>query len=215
MSVAPAQPEQLNTSATNTSSCFDVSITGQIEPAQQIEFIPVSRYLRKKIGKSKFNFVGGKRAGVPNGELPFQGIGSLCPPGGPKRTIIAIGDGNCLFRSLSYLLIGNQEKHDIVRHFICEFIADANNLNKLRSFIDSKYSSGPDYISRVGMANNGVWGTEVEIFAFAMLTGKDVIVYSLDRWLRYCASGFNGKSSKQGWYLNNTSGDHFDPVLSV
>ncbi len=34
-----------------------------------------------------------------------------------------VGDGNCLFRCFSYILFGNEDKHDLFRSFLVEMIA--------------------------------------------------------------------------------------------
>ena len=64
------------------------------------------------------------------------------------------------------------------------------------------------------MHNFCSWGTEVEIFAFAHISGFDIYVYiSHKNWALY-QSNSNAKS-KRAFYLSNRSGDHFDLVLNV
>ena len=64
------------------------------------------------------------------------------------------------------------------------------------------------------MCNFCSWATEVEIFAFAQISGFDIYVYrSHKNWASY-QSDPNCKSEK-AFYLSNRSGYHFDPVLNV
>ena len=216
VAITPGQVINVNNTSLNSSinSCYDISTSGVIKPAEQIYFFPLSRYLRKGIATSKFNLTGGRKAGETVGDLNYDGVGKLCTDQRPATSVKATPDGNCLFRSLSYLLVSNQRKHDVIRHYICEFIAEESNWEKLKPLIEKKYTSGADYVKRTEMANNATWGTEVEIFVFAMITGKDVVVHAHDRWLRYQAGGLKGKATKQAWYIVN-SGDHFDPVIRM
>ena len=56
------------------------------------------------------------------------------------------GDGNCFFRTISYLLLGVEDKHDIIRASIVEYIMNPDNLVKLRSYIPQEFSTGEEYV---------------------------------------------------------------------
>ena len=87
--------------------------------------------------------------------------------------------------------------------------------------IMKKIESRPmaDYVKQTKMDRLGTWGTETEILAFATMTNTVVYVYcrsSMDKtvWLPYKPLTTTGGSEK-AIYLNNESGNHFEPVLDV
>ena len=83
------------------------------------------------------------------------------------------GDGNCLFRSLSYLLSGVQSNHKVVREEVLRFI----NANK---HISQQIQSEHFHQHVTKMQQEGTWDTELEIFAFASITTRMVYVYCVD-----------------------------------
>ena len=73
-----------------------------------------------------------------------------------------VGDGNCLFRCFSYILLfGDEEKHALIRAYIVEIIA----LNVAVFSIYCHPTSVDQHVSI--MKNNCVWGTHVEIYAMS------------------------------------------------
>ena len=82
------------------------------------------------------------------------------------------GDGNCFFRTISYLLLGIEDKHDIIRDSIVEYIMNPDNLAKLRSYIPQEFSTGHEYVEATQMNLPTTWVTEVELFACAQLSGR-------------------------------------------
>ena len=70
-----------------------------------------------------------------------------------------LGDGNCLFRALSYLLCGQEDHHQQIRHTLVDFTTT-------NSSIFSKYctlDSFEEHTSR--MKYETVWGTDLELRA--------------------------------------------------
>ena len=145
--------------------------------------------------------------------LRYHGIGELCTDNFNVHTVD--GDGNCFFRSISYLLLGSEAKHDVVRNAVCNYIIQPENWYKLKSYIDGDITNSEEYVRKSEMHGWGKWATHVELFAFAQLTGKDVCVYTLDHWMRYPASGTSKRPTKNAFYLANHHNVHFDPVLGV
>ena len=47
---------------------------------------------------------------------------------------------------ISYLLLGVEDKHDIIRSSIVEYIVNLNNLVRLRSYISQEFSTGEEYV---------------------------------------------------------------------
>ena len=81
-----------------------------------------------------------------------------------------VGDGNCLFRCLSYIIYGNEEKHLDIRLLLIEFMF----LNQTSFTSHCHPSSVPEHISK--MKHNFVWGTHAEILAMALCFKKPVFV---------------------------------------
>ena len=130
------------------------------------------------------------------------------------RTVNMRGDGNCLFRAFSYVVLGVQTHHSLIRQAIVDFMKENENLMK-----GITRDSVPRYLCTSMMASENTWGTEVEIFAFATLTRSVVYVYSQygskEKWLEYKPLGLIGGNLRdRAVYIQNTS-DHFVPVLEV
>lgn len=109
------------------------------------------------------------------------------------------GDGNCLFRALSYTITGEEDQHDVVRSLICDFIASTENIK-----VDS-------------MRQNKVWGTTTEMLAAANMFHVNVCVWakfgSMYTWHIHrpkCREEVN-----ESVYLDNKAGNHFNVVISV
>ena len=90
-----------------------------------------------------------------------------------RKLCTALPDGNCLFRSLSHQLSGNQENHSFVRLLIQRF----ENLNKTKC---SPFLMGvneptiEEHIKKIGLPHT--WGTHIEILAIATLYEISVYV---------------------------------------
>ena len=114
--------------------------------------------------------------GAPDAVLTGPDLSSL-------RSIA--GDGNCLFRTLCYIITSSEEQHSEIRSAI---VAHMRNIPELVSGIgpdgnrnylvtyDDGYSSVEDYLARSHMAENGRWGGDFEITVLAHLL--DTPVYS-------------------------------------
>ena len=91
---------------------------------------------------------------------------SLTPP--DMRTIKHImGDGNCLFRSLAYIITGSEDQHMAIRTAILEHM-----INVAHFILDHHiqgYSSIQDYIRCNDMDQEFTWGTDIEILTLAHL----------------------------------------------
>ena len=97
---------------------------------------------------------------------------------GRKRQQI-IGDGNCLFRSFSFILHNTEEKHLYLRQAIVEVIV--LNEERFRPYCL------PDTVTEHAekMKSNCVWGTQAEIFAFSVLVGKPIFVATINQSATY------------------------------
>ena len=131
--------------------------------------------------------------------LSYHGTGEQCTGNFNVHTVD--GDGNCFFRSISYLLLGSEAKHDVVRNAVCNYIIQPENWYKLKVYIDGDITSGEEYVRKSEMHVWRKWATHVELFALAQLTNKDVCEYTLDHWMRYPASGTSKRPTKNAFYL--------------
>ena len=99
-------------------------------------------------------------------------------------------------------------------HVIYNYICNPVNYASLKTYIPEKVQNWlkNTYKNR-NMCHFHTWGTEVEIFAFAQLSIYDMYVYTQQgQWAL-----FNSEQDAQiekAYYINNESGDHFNPVLN-
>lgn len=130
----------------------------------------------------------------------------------PIKTVAMRGDGNCLFRTLSYIVFGVQNFHSVVRDTLVSFMKENQNIMRHATREPVK-----QYLQSSKMETDETWGTEVEIFAFATITTTTVYVYSMygkeRKWLEYKPLSGN-PTSRKAVFIENTS-DHFVPVLDV
>ena len=191
----------------------DLIVKG-VEDLKHMVFHPFSLYMRKRVATTVNINVGRKHGlGLRVDALRYHGTCEQCTSNFHVHTVDA--NGNCFFRSISYLLLGSEAKHDVVRNAVCNYIIQPENWYKLKVYIDGDITSGEEYVRTSEMHVWGKWATHVELFALAQLTSKDVCVYTLDRWIRYPASGTSKRPTKNAFYLANPNNVHFNPVLGV
>ena len=127
-----------------------------------------------------------------------------------------LGDGNCLFRAPSYVITGRQVYHYLVRQKIVSHMRDIENL--LRPHMNMSLN---DYIQSTGMAQESVWGSDIEIFAASSLLSTDIYVYSNVgsnfTWNKFSKSMLDGSPPQNtcSIYIQHTSGVDYDVVLDV
>ena len=124
---------------------IDLLIHG-VAPPEPIKFRPLSLFCQKLDGLQLGVHVG-RKSGLRPVKLTYTGEGLICSDNFIEHSIL--GDGNCFFRTISYLLLGQEVKHDVIRTRIVDYIMDPNNIDKLRSYIPQHYPSGEaNYLSR-------------------------------------------------------------------
>ena len=107
-------------------------------------------------------------------------------PGGPEvdltppnvRTLKdTAGDGNCLFRALSYVITGSECQHYRLRTAIVRHMFDIEHLlvNNAGTFDRTSVS---EYLSVSNMDKDKMWGTDVEIFTLSHLLSTNVFSWS-------------------------------------
>ena len=178
-----------------------------------IKFKPLSLFSRKPTGARLGVHVGKQKGLKRNSGLNFTGLSKVC--GNDFEVKSTGGDGNCFFRMISYLLLGVENKHDIIRASIVEYIVNPENLVRLRSYIPQEFSTGEEYVKAMQMHLSTTSATEVELFACAQLSGKDVVCYFGKQWLRYPASGSQKKPKRNAFFIANCLGQHFTAVVGI
>lgn len=95
----------------------------------------------------------------------------------PLSPLLSLGDGSCLFRSLSDQLHGTPNHHLTIRHEVCNFLLA--HRDEYIAFIDDSNHSSPEgaYGAHVAeMRNSATYGTQLEIVAFARMTKRRIKV---------------------------------------
>ena len=145
----------------------------------------------------------------------------------PCSSIPIVGDGNCMFRSLSYIVSGSEDHHLAVRAKIMQHMKAipsgsdvAHRLVQHMKGYDVSIASINDYLHKTHMENQCVWGRDIELLTFAHLTNTSVFAYNVPNktWERYGPDiidkdkPFN--SAAQAVYLKHTH-DHFMVVQTT
>ena len=133
----------------------------------------------------------------------------------PTVTEKSRGDGACLFNTFCLLLCGRQTYNGIIRHVICNYIANPLKYGSIKSYLPTRYKNGREYVMALNMRQFNMWGTEVEIVSFVQITGHYVYVYTEQKqWARYSHSTISDcELSETAFYISNESGYHFDPIF--
>ena len=95
------------------------------------------------------------------------------------------GDGNCLFRAMSYIITGSEKQHLEIRNAILRYMLSIENLlvgydihgnyNYLQPF---GHSIVQNYIDSRELTRTGTWGSEVEMICLSHML--NTVVYSFD-----------------------------------
>ena len=175
----------------------DLIVNG-VEDIKPMVFHPFSLYMRKQVATTENMDVGRKHGlGLRVDALRYHGTGEQCTGNFQVKTVD--GDGNCFFRPISYLLLGSETKHDVVRNAVYNYITRPENWYKLKTYIDGDITSGEEYVRKSEMHVWGKWARLVELFALAQLTSKDVCVHSGS--LDEVPSKWNKQQTNQGCFL--------------
>ena len=139
----------------------DLIVKG-FEDLKPMMFYPFSLYMRKQVATTVNINVGRNHGlGLRVDALRYHGTGEHCTNNFNVHTVD--GDGNCFFRSISYLLLGSEAKHDVVRSAVCNYIIQPENWYKLKVYIDGDITSDKEYVRKSEMHVWGKWATHVEL----------------------------------------------------
>ena len=142
----------------------DLTVSG-VQDIKPMAFHPFSLYMRKQVATSMNINVGRKHGlGLRVDALRYHGTGELCTDNFNVHTVD--GDGNCFFRSISYLLLESEAKHDVVRNAVCNYIIQPENWYKLKSYIDGGITNGEEYVRKSEMPVRGKMGNTCRALCF-------------------------------------------------
>lgn len=142
------------------------------------------------------------------------------PLGDPLAVQEIVGDGNCLFRALSYEVTLSQEHHQFFRVAACNVLRDKRYKASFEANHIPRHLSANDYINESKMDSLGTWGTDVEIFALATLLNTRIAVFyrppssQKASWYYYNPQMSADNPNDMSIYLRNP-GNHFERVKSV
>ena len=144
-----------------------------------------------------------------------------------------VGDGNCLFRSLCYIITGSEQQHFALRTAIIYHIlsfphlfvgSGADGLPNCITLYSHprRYNTVEEYILRTRMDHETVWGTNVEMACLAHMLNSPVYCYDASQryhiWAAYFPNNVDrsiprdvGQRSLYIYFANN----HFQVVTAV
>ena len=138
------------------------------------------------------------------------------------------GDGNCLFRAMSFIITGSEGQHFEIRTSIIAHMLNipelltgrgADGHNNYLSYYHGGYRSVEIYLARTNMANEGAWGTDLEMSLLAHML--DIVVYSYKAgqfWIACFPKGIDYSLpedvNKKSIYIYYT-GNHYDVVTKI
>ena len=124
-------------------------IVNDVEDIKPMLFHPFNLYMRKQVATTvNINVCRKHGLWLRVDALRYHGTGEQCTGNFNVHTVD--GDGNCFFRSISYLLLGSEAKHD-VRNAVCNYIIQPENWYKLKVYIDGDITSGEEYVRKSEM----------------------------------------------------------------
>ena len=94
----------------------------------------------------------------------------------PLRVKSIQSDGNCLFRSLSYIITGSESQHAQVREAILHHLVHIEDF-MIGHHISSEYFSAVDYIRGTDMDRDGTWGSDIEILTASHMLNATLCMY--------------------------------------
>lgn len=81
------------------------------------------------------------------------------------------GDGNCLFRSVSHQIYGNEDQHELLRERVVKHLISHKERFKL--FCSEDYN---EHVMKISCL--GEWGDDLEIRALEEILDRNILIYS-------------------------------------
>ena len=130
----------------------------------------------------------------------------------PKETVSIVGDGNCLFRAISYSLSNDEESHALVRSILTKSFVNSDCTTFICQHSGIQESELQNHIRTSNMNTDGIWGTAIEILATCFVFNLRVVTYEGNNiWNRFG----NFDLSIPCIYLDHSSNTHYNVVKSV
>lgn len=165
----------------------------------QFSFIPLTVNLKKQICQNlNFPFI--------NDETSNEVECSRMSISKPRVVKEITGDGNCFFRAISFSITNSEAFHNVIRNAVCVHMME--NAELFKRYLNGDQSI-ETYLSSTRMLEEGIWATEVEIYATAHLLNVDILTFSGGRWLRFAVDELDPPSTI---YLNHQQ-NHYNVVL--
>ena len=118
------------------------------EPSPILKFSPLNSASREECGPL---------VNIPDcGIIPYTNIGGDLN-GKPSNIYRVLGDGNCYFRCILYVLSGKEDYHRDVRKVLCEYISWFPGRLSILITDKDELKNGCKYIERRGMMGSGQW----------------------------------------------------------
>ncbi|XP_071169456.1 uncharacterized protein [Mytilus edulis] len=153
---------------------------------------------------------------IPTKHIHKPSTNNIFDMGPPSATKSITGDGNCMFRAISYALSNRQEFFGNIRKAIVDHLI--RNAEMFKSFLQPRFKTVVEHIQTLQMKENNVWGTELEIIACADLLKTDIYTFHNGSWIRYSSSQLccKNKINVQAIYLQHQTGiNHYEVVTAV
>ena len=138
------------------------------------------------------------------------------------------GDGNCLFRAMSFIITGSERQHFEIRCAIMAHLTTIPHLvtglgvdghQNYLTYYNGGYSSVEDYLMHTDMASSGTWVIDFEMTLLAHML--DTIVYSYKAgqyWIACSPQGIDHSMpndvNRQSIYIYYT-GTHYEVVTGM
>ena len=149
------------------------------------------------------------------------------------RTLKQIaGDGNCLFRAISFIITGSEQQHSRLRDILVGYMLSIPHLligqgpDGQRNYIDmltsTEHLTIAEYLQSTAIDRDGTWGSAIEIACLSHML--DVLIYVYDvshevsRYIAYFPSNIDRSLTNDvncmSLYIHFT-GNHFNVITSV
>nr|CCA27095.1 conserved hypothetical protein [Albugo laibachii Nc14] len=124
------------------------------------------------------------------------------------------GDGNCLFRSVSHQVYGNDKYHEVVRRYCVDYMESERDY--FEPYVVGNMDDFLRYLKH--KRKNGVWGDDPEIQALCELYDRPAEVYTYDAVDGFCKlRTFHEHStlsrSRPAIRLSYYGGGHYDSII--
>lgn len=120
------------------------------------------------------------------------------------------GDGNCLFRALGDQLDGSAQDHMEHRASVVQYMRQ--HRDDFEPFVEDDISFDSHLAS---LADQGTFGGNDSIVAFARLHCCTVVIHQLNKPLWQIHGGRNGSPGSQEVHISYHNGDHYNSVRRI